>query len=235
MIASQIFSTTFGNLASYFTMPSIGGLYYREKPTEAGQPAGIMKVLDFFQIGIPIYADKYEEKGGNDIGQQILVSAIGSDDPGIGDTTGSLVKVADNIVVTPKSWNIHGYIGIQDNDIFTTALRNAVPYMNVVSTFGRQLLLETFKRVLRYICDARKPFKFYSIDGDTIPSLIKSYSVKKAPENDNWLELDIEIQEFRYIAMTKENEQRSGGFLPGITGKSAVQKVGRTALKMLFI
>lgn len=235
MLASQAFSTVFGNIASYFTMPSIGGLYFKEKSVEAGEPAGIMRTLDLFQIGIPIYADKYEEKGGNDIGQQILVSAIGSDDPGIGDATGSLVKVADNIVVTPKTWIIHGYVGIKDDDILTTALKNAVPFMNVVTNFGRQALLETFKRVLRYICDARKPFKFYSVDGDTIPSLIKNYSVKRAPENDNWLELDIEIQEFRYIAMEKDGQQKSGGFMTGITGKAAKQKLGRTALKMLFI
>lgn len=235
MLASQAFSTVFGNIASYFSMPSIGGLYFKEKTVDAGKPAGIMKALDLFQIGIPIYTDKYEERGGNEIGEQILVSAIGSDDPGIGDATGSLVKVADNIVVTPKTWIIHGYVGINENDILTTALKRVVPFMNVVSTFGRQMLLETFRMVLRYICDARKPFKFYSADGDTIPSLIKSYSAKKAPENDNWIELDIEIQEFRYIAMTKDDEQVSGGFKAGITGKSALQKLGRTALKKLFI
>lgn len=235
MLASKMFSTVFGNIATYFSMPSIGGLYFKEKTIEAGQPAGIMKVLDFFKIGIPIYADKYEERGGNEIGEQILVSAIGSDEPGIGDVTGSLVKVADNVVVTPKTWTIHGYVGINEDDIITTALRQAIPFMNVISSFGRQALLETFRMVLRYICDARRPFKFYSADGDTIPALIKSYSAKKAPENDNWIELDIEIQEFRYIAMINGDKQVSGGFAAGITGKSAAQKLGQTALKKLFI
>lgn len=243
LVPYNLFSTSLSSMASYFTLPSIGTLYYNKGDVGeyfsaiAGEIKAIRTALDALQIGIPIYPDKYEEKGGNEIGQQILVSAIGSDQADQDDVTGSLVRVADNIVCDPKSWVIHGYVGIKEDDPLTSFLLKMVPFMNIVSAFGRPILLEVFRMTLRYICDARRPFKFNTADGDTIPALIKSYSVKKAAENDNWLELDIEIQEFRYIAMVdgKDQDQRAGGFKAGIDGKTAAQKLGRTALKKLFL
>lgn len=239
LLGNTMMGTALSSLASYFTMPSIGSLYYKDRTedTVSANLANIIKkAMDALQIGIPIYADKYEEKGGNDIGQQILVSAVGSAENNSTDVTGSLVRIADNIVVDPKSWSIHGYIGVKQDDTITQFLMKMVPFMNIISNFGRQVLLETFRMVLRYICDARRPFKFNTADGDTVPSLIKSYSLKKAAENNNWIEIDIEIQEFRYLAMVDDNgNQRAEGFKQGVNWKSATQKLGRTALKQILL
>lgn len=262
MLASLgAFSTTVKNIASYFSVPTIGNLYYKKTGPIGSVNAleQIKRLMDLFQIGIPVYPDKYEKRGGNEIGQQVLVGGIGTDtSEGIGvntDVTGALVKVADNIVVSPRIWVIHGYTGLnlENGGIVSSALGmagqfvgtsglNLIPQVaGALSTFVQKFGRETFNNVmtkaLEYISSARRPFKFTTAEGETVPAIIKSYAVKKAAENLNWVELDLEIQEFRYIALTQGSEQVSAGGVNGIyaSGQDAIKQCGRTLLKSIAL
>lgn len=240
-----MFQSTVANLASYFSIPTIGALY--SVPDETNNVTEFFqKLTDFFKIGIPVYPDKYEEKGGNQIGEQVLVSGLGTDKPeGAGsgaNVTGALVKVADNIVVTPRAWVIHGYIGFKmDGMIGGTfgSFPSAIPVPALASflqTFGRETLNDLMKRCLRYISEARRPFKFYTTDGESVPSLIKNYNLKQVAENQNWVEVDLEIQEFRCIALTKDGQESVGG-VKGLYSSASgfAAQMGRSALKVLAL
>lgn len=248
--------TTIKNIASFFTVPMIGGLYQskRSYPIAMGD-LSLMALMDMFKIGIPIYPDKYEKKGGNEIGQQILVGGIGTDKAADSvtnaDVTGALVKIADNIVVNPRTWIIHGYIGINLEDLGSVGSGaqaigqivgsgglSLVPQVSAaitsfVTKFGRETFNSVMTKAFEYISEARRPFKFTTIEGENIPCLIKSYSVQKVAENLNWVEIDLEIQEFRYIALLQEGEQAAIGGVTGIyaSGMDAVKQLGRSALK----
>lgn len=240
-----MFQSTVANLASYFSIPTIGALY--SVPDETNNVIEFFqKLTDFFKIGIPVYPDKYEEKGENQIGEQVLVSGLGTDKPEGADSganvTGALVKVADNIVVTPRSWTIHGYIGFKMDGMvggMVGSMLSAIPVpalSSFLQTFGRDTLNDLMKRCLRYISEARRPFKFYTTDGETVPSLIKSYNLKQVAENQNWVEVDLEIQEFRCIALTKDGQESVGG-VKGLYSSASgfAAQMGRSALKVLAL
>ena len=238
------FSSSLSSFASYFSVPSLGSLYYKDPDNttfKGAVMAAFKTIMDMFQIGIPVYPDKYEERGGNEIGQQVLVGAIGSEIKDAEQVAGALSRIADNIVVNPKVWVIHGYSGIQTDNIVGSAMNapvTAIPIpalSSFIKQFGRNALLEVFKRVLRYLCDARRPFRFTTAEGETVPALIKSYSVKQVPENQNWVELDLEIQEFRYLSLKSDGNQIAEGLSGDIDAMGAIQQVGRTALKVLAI
>ena len=190
-----------------------------------------------FKFGIPIYPDVYEESGGNDISEQVLVGGLGSDtaagaNPG-SDITGALVKVADNIVVNPRRWRIHGYTGLNTNTKIGQVINGLIPeatLQSLITTFGRDTLNSLFKQTLQYLSEARRPFKFNTREGETIPCLIKSYTVKTVAENNNFVELDLEIQEFRFLALTEDGSPIAAG---GVTSNFNPAQLGRTALKSL--
>ena len=99
-----------GNIASLFTLPSIGALYTEILETEKKSfSTYLYNIIDFLKIGFPVYADHMTESMANDIGEQTLVSAMGTD-------AGTLQKVADNIVPQPRMWTLHGYIGYSDDN-----------------------------------------------------------------------------------------------------------------------
>ena len=237
---SVLSSDLFG-IGSYFTIPTIGGLYTAKAPTSTNSV--VQKVLsNLFKIGIPIYPDKYEESGGNEISQQVLVGGLGSDST-LGqpnqDIAGALVKVADNIVVNPRVWKIHGYTGVNLNNQLGQMAQevvNAIPSSNVfksmVMQFGVEVVNQVFKGAIQYIAEARRPFKFNTKDGETIPCLFKSYNVTSVAENQNFVEVDLEIQEFRFIALadSADGKQEQVG---GVTGAFNMAKLGRCALKSL--
>lgn len=240
-----MFQSTVSNIASYFSIPTLGALYSLPDG-DSKVKQFFQKLTDFFKIGIPVYPDKYEERGGNQIGEQVLVGGLGTDKPeGAGsgaDVTGALVKVADNIVVTPRTWVIHGYIGFKMDGIggVASSLSAAIPVPALVSflqTFGKETLNDLMKRCLRYITEGRRPFKFNAADGEQIPCLIKSYSLKQVAENLNWVEVDLEIQEFRYIALTDGSEQKVVGGVQGLYSSTAgmAEQMGRSALKSLVM
>lgn len=230
-------SSNLAGISQYFNLPTIGGLY---TPTSDNKAlAFVVKILDMFKFGIPIYPDMYEESGGNDISEQVLVGGIGSDassnaSPG-DDIAGALVKVADNIVVNPRKWRIHGYTGFNSNTKVGQIINGdwTDPVLQSFSTkFGRETLNTTLKQTLQYIAEARRPFKFNTREGETVPCLLKSYTAKTVAENNNFIELDLEIQEFRFLALTGDangNQTAVGG----ITTPFAVSKLGRSALRAI--
>lgn len=241
-------------MASYFSVPSIGGLYTAQTDaTTAGAAfmAFIKKVQDFFSIGLPIYPDKYEEKGGNEIGSQILVGGVGNGTNNFlkndaksesSSVTGALVKVMDNVVVNPRTWNIHGYMGInvENSRVLQVASGLNIPstFLNsFLAQFGRETLNSLMKKYLRYVSEARRPFKFTTAEGETLAALIKNYSLKNVPENLNWIEVDLEIQEFRFIALLSNNEQEMVGGVNGLYNSSAdaAKQLSRSALKTIGI
>lgn len=235
-------SANYTGIGQYFNLPSIGGLYYApERETKFYKVmTTVLKFLDMFKFGIPIYPDVYEESGGNDISEQVLVGGIGSD-PSINampgdDIAGALVKVADNIVVNPRIWKIHGYTGYNTNTPAGQFINGLIPEATLNSfivKFGRDTLNTTLKQTLQYISEARRPFKFNTREGETIPCLLKSYTVKTVAENSNYVELDLEIQEFRFLALTgdaNENIATAGG----VNSAFSVTKLGRTALRSLY-
>lgn len=232
-------SSTLG-VAQYFNLPTIGGLYSPRKYIDANSVlSNVLQMLDMFKFGIPIYPDVYEESGGNDISEQVLVGGIGSDSaeyalPG-DDIAGALVKVADNIVVNPRKWKIHGYTGFNTNTSVGHLVDGLIPEVTLqsfITKFGRDTLNSTLKQALQYISEARRPFKFNTREGETIPCLIKSYNVKTVGQNNNFVELDLEIQEFRFLALTGD-EKGSLTSAGGITSSFNVAKLGRTALRAL--
>ena len=233
-------SDLFG-IGSYFTNPSIGGLYTAKTLTSTNSM--VQKVLsNLFKIGIPIYPDKYEESGGNEISQQVLVGGLGTgqSEAKVTDVVaGALVKVADNIVVNPRVWKIHGYTGVNINNQLgqiSQGIVNTIPSSNIfksmIMQFGVEVVNQVFKGAIQYIAEARRPFKFNTKDGETIPCLFKSYNVTSVAENQNFVEVDLEIQEFRFIALSEgvDGEQTPVG---GITGPFNMVKLGRCALKSL--
>lgn len=236
-------SSNLTGLGQYFTIPAIGSLYTPPKPTALDSTKNklVMQLLDMFKFGIPIYPDTYEESGGNDISEQVLIGGIGTDSP-IGaksgaDVAGALVKVADNIVVNPRKWRIHGYTGFNTNTTVGRFIHGEYPAIpestlrSFYQKFGRDTLNNTFRQTLQYISEARRPFKFYTREGETIPCLIKSYNVKSVAENGNFVELDLEIQEFRFLALSENGEQRPVG---GVINTFSPAQLGRTALKALI-
>lgn len=229
----------------YFNLPTIGGLYSAPSDREYKTSTKIiLQVLDMFKFGIPIYPDTYEESGGNDISEQVLVGGIGSDASSNGnvgdDIAGALVKVADNIVVNPRKWRIHGYTGFNTNTMNGRFLHGYAGFAGYpeatiqafVTKFGRETLNSTFRQALQYISEARRPFKFNTREGETIPCLIKSYNVKTVAENNNFVELDLEIQEFRFLALTQDGQIKKAG---GITESFNPAQLGRNALRTITI
>ena len=225
-------------MAQYFNLPTIGGLYSKNR-ISTNDPAlkVVLQMLDMFKFGIPIYPDTYEESGGSDISEQVLIGGIGSDasiegKPG-DNIAGALVKVADNIVVNPRKWRIHGYTGLNTNTTIGQYMNGLIPEATIqsfISKFGRDTLNSTFRQTLQYISEARRPFKFNTREGETIPCLIKSYNIKTVAENSNFVELDLEIQEFRFLALTESgNLQAQGGvrttFAPAQLGRSALRAI----------
>ena len=239
-----ITSSNFAGVAQYFNLPTIGGLYSTKRDLASNKNGNnmVLQLLDVFKFGFPIYPDTYEESGGNDISEQVLVGGLGSDaskdgKPGT-DIAGALVKVADNIVVNPRKWRIHGYTGFNSNTTFAHAFSGSYPIIPEVFVreftykFGRDSLNNAFKQALQYISEARRPFKFNTRDGETIPCLIKSYNIKNVAENNNFIELDLEIQEFRFLALTDDkswNQTAAGG----VTTTFSVAKLGRSTLRAI--
>lgn len=236
-------------VANYFNLPTIGGLYSTNKTLlsrakEADKKAlvAVLQMLDMFKFGIPIYPDTYEESGGNEISEQVLVGGLGSDASEGGesgaDIAGALVKVADNIVVNPRKWRIHGYTGLNMNTTvgnFALGMYPVIPEVTIrsfVQKFGRDTLNNTFRQTLQYIAEARRPFKFNTREGETIPCLIKSYNIKTVAENNNYVELDLELQEFRFLALSDDMGNQSA--VGGVTSTFSVAKLGRTALRALI-
>lgn len=237
-------STNLIGASQYFNLPTIGGLYSMPKDvTNIAILKVVIQMLDMFKFGIPIYPDVYEESGGNDISEQVLVGGIGSDSseggmPGA-DIAGALVKVADNIVVNPRKWRIHGYTGFNTNTTvgrFVNAHSALIPEVTLqsyVNKFGRDSLNNTLKQTLQFISEARRPFKFNTREGETIPCLIKSYNVKTVAENSNFVELDLEIQEFRFLALMG-SDSITQKVIGGVDNVFSPVKLGRTALRSLF-
>lgn len=238
-----ITSSNFMGFAQYFNLPTIGGLYStkRDLATNKNNNVMVLQMFDLFKFGIPIYPDTYEESGGNDISEQVLVGGLGSDasedaQPG-SDIAGALVKVADNIVVNPRKWRIHGYTGFNSNTTFAHLFSGNYPIIPEVFIreftykFGRDSLNNAFKQALQYISEARRPFKFNTRDGETIPCLIKSYNIKTVAENSNFVELDLEIQEFRFLALVDDVGNQTA--VGGVTTTFSVAKLGRSTLRAI--
>lgn len=230
----------------YFNLPTIGGLYSVSKNLTEGMSTlqanivkSVLQLLDMFKFGIPIYPDVYEESGGNDISEQVLVGGIGSSSSSGGtpgsDIAGALVKVADNIVVNPRKWRIHGYTGLNTNTTIGHIVNGLIPEATIqtfIAKFGRDTLNSTFKQTLQYLSEARRPFKFNTREGETIPCLIKSYNVKTVAQNSNFVEIDLEIQEFRFLALTENGKLQATG---GVTTSFEPAHLGRNALRVLTL
>ncbi len=235
-------SSNVTGIAQYFNLPTIGGLYSSKKFSLANiLPVPVSYLLDIFKFGIPIYPDTYEESGGNDISEQVLVGGIGSDSAdgatAGSDVAGALTKVADNIVVNPRRWKIHGYTGYNSNTKTGQIINGGfsdTTYQSFLTKFGRDALNTTLKQTLQYISEARRPFKFNTREGETIPCLIKSYNIKTVAENANFVEINLEIQEFRFLALTGDEagNQTSVG---GVNSAFSAVKLGRTALRSITL
>lgn len=230
------FATTFTNIASYFTVPTLGGLY-SQTPL-----SGLAKVLgaaaDMFSIGMPIYPDKYEESGGNEIGTQVLVGGMDGS-VGMESSTGALSKIMDNTVVNPRTWRIHGYIGvnIENDSLLGIAAGAGAVGLPVLShfnaSFGREALNLVIRKYLKFISDARRPFKFTTSDGETVPALVQSYAIRNEANNLNWVDVDLQLQEFRFVGLSNDGQQMViGGGSWGSVG-SMVKQLARASVKTI--
>lgn len=227
------------NVTSYFTLPSIGALYRDAGGTERiGLSRFLFMAIDFLKLGFPVYTDHFEEIVANNIGEQVLVAGVENSNSGgfSGNDAGILHKVADNIVPDPRRWSMHGFLGYASNNIFADVRRTQMPLGlgNFVDKFGRETLLSTIKEYVRFLANARKPFKFTTPEGETIPALIKDCKFSNKAENKNFIEVDLEIQEFRYLGVVKDEEQHVGGnYNYGINKTANV--LGRSVAKALFL
>lgn len=226
------FQTTMSDIASYFSVPSLGGLYH----SVTGAAAVFTKILDIFSIGMPIYPDKYEESGGNEIGTQTLVGGMDSSLGGLY-SAGTLTKIMDNVVVSPRIWKIHGYMGvnIEHNKYTGIAATFGGVLPNFVTQFGREGLNTVIKKYIKYISESRRPFKFTTADGETVPALIVRYSMKNEADNQNWVDVDLEIEEFRFVGLSSDGQQMViGGGVWGSIG-SMVKQLARGTMKSIFL
>lgn len=227
------------NVTSYFTLPSIGALY---RDTDDSERVGLSRFLfmaiDFLKLGFPVYTDHFEEIVANNIGEQVLVAGVENSNSGgfSGNDAGILHKVADNIVPEPRKWSMHGFLGYASNNIFADVRRTQMPLGlgNFVVKFGRETLLSTIKEYVRFLANARKPFKFTTPEGETVPALIKDCKFSNKAENKNFIEVDLEIQEFRYLGVVESEGQYVGGnYNYGINKTANV--LGRSVAKALFL
>ena len=226
------------NVTSLFTLPSIGALYSDVSPTEkVGFSKFLFFALDFLKLGFPVYTDNFEETVANNIGEQVLVAGVENSNIGSfsANNAGILHKVADNIVPEPRKWSMHGYLGYSSNNIFANVTR-MIPlnFGSFIEKFGRETLLSIIKEYVRFLANARKPFKFTTPEGETVPALIKDCKFSNKAENKNFIEVDLEIQEFRYLGIVKEEGQFVGGnYNYGINKTANV--LGRSVAKALFL
>lgn len=227
------FETTMSAIASYFTVPTLGGLYHSS--------SGFSKVLsvaaDLFSIGMPIYPDKYEEGGGTEIGTQTLVGGMDDSEGGSLDKVGALTRIMDNVVVMPRTWRIHGYMGvdIEGGGLARTVMTGGGTLPGIITKFGREALGLAIKSYIKYVADARRPFKFTTEDGETVPALIQSYAIKAEPDNLNWIDVDLQIQEFRFVGLTADGKNMViGGGIWAETAGQAVKQLAKAGLKSLF-
>ena len=227
------------NVTSYFTLPSIGALYRDTDDTErVGLSRFLFVAIDFLKLGFPVYTDHFEEIVANNIGEQVLVAGVENSNSGgfSGNDAGILHKVADNIVPDPRKWSMHGFLGYASNNIFADKRRTQMPLGlgNFVEKFGRETLLSTIKEYVRFLANARKPFKFTTPEGETVPALIKDCKFSNKAENKNFIEVDLEIQEFRYLGVVADEGQYVGGnYNYGINKTANV--LGRSVAKALFL
>lgn len=226
------------NVTSFFTLPSIGALY---RDTDDSERVGFSKFLyaafDFLKLGFPVYTDHFEEIVANNIGEQVLVAGVENSNSGglSANDAGILHKVADNIVPEPRKWSMHGYLGYSSNNIFANVTR-MIPFNigSFIDKFGRETLLSTIKEYVRFLANARKPFKFTTPEGETVPALIKDCKFSNKAENKNFIEVDLEIQEFRYLGVVASEGQYVGGnYNYGINKTANV--LGRSVAKALFL
>ena len=226
------------NVTSLFTLPSIGALYSDVNATEkVGFSKFLFFALDFLKLGFPVYTDNFEETVSNNIGEQVLVAGVENSNIGSfsANNAGILHKVADNIVPEPRKWSMHGYLGYSSNNIFANVTR-MIPlnFGSFIDKFGRETLLSIIKEYVRFLANARKPFKFTTPEGETVPALIKDCKFSNKAENKNFIEVDLEIQEFRYLGIVKEEGQFVGGnYNYGINKTAKV--LGRSVAKALFL
>ena len=227
------------NVTSYFTLPSIGALYKDTSVTErVGLSKFIFMAIDFLKLGFPVYTDHFEEVVANNIGEQVLVAGVENSNNGSfsANNAGILHKVADNIVPEPRRWSMHGFLGYASNNIFADVRRTQMPLGlgNFVVKFGRETLLSTIKEYVRFLANARMPFKFTTPEGETIPALIKDCKFSNKAENKNFIEVDLEIQEFRYLGVVEKEGQYVGGNYNYGINKTA-KALGRSVAKALFL
>ena len=227
------------NVTSYFTLPSIGALYRDISVTErVGLSKFMFMAIDFLKLGFPVYTDHFEEVVSNNIGEQVLVAGVENSNNGSfsANNAGILHKVADNIVPEPRRWSMHGFLGYASNNIFADVRRTQMPLGlgNFVVKFGRETLLSTIKEYVRFLANARKPFKFTTPEGETIPALIKDCKFSNKAENKNFIEVDLEIQEFRYLGVVEKEGQYVGGSYNYGINKTA-KALGRSVAKALFL
>ena len=227
------------NVTSYFTLPSIGALYEDTSVTErVGLSKFMFMAIDFLKLGFPVYTDHFEEVVENNIGEQVLVAGVENSNNGSfsANNAGILHKVADNIVPEPRRWSMHGFLGYASNNIFADVRRTQMPLGlgNFVVKFGRETLLSTIKEYVRFLANARKPFKFTTPEGETIPALIKDCKFSNKAENKNFIEVDLEIQEFRYLGVVEKEGQYVGGNYNYGINKTA-KALGRSVAKALFL
>ena len=226
------------NVTSLFTLPSIGALYSDVDATEkVGFSKFLFFALDFLKLGFPVYTDNFEETVSNNIGEQVLVAGVENSNIGSfsANNAGILHKVADNIVPEPRKWSMHGYLGYSSNNIFANVTR-MIPlnFGSFIDKFGRETLLSIIKEYVRFLANARKPFKFTTPEGETVPALIKDCKFSNKAENKNFIEVDLEIQEFRYLGIVKKEGQFVGGnYNYGINKTANV--LGRSVAKALFL
>ena len=226
------------NVTSLFTLPSIGALYSDVNATEkVGFSKFLFFALDFLKLGFPVYTDNFEETVSNNIGEQVLVAGVENSNIGSfsANNAGILHKVADNIVPEPRKWSMHGYLGYSSNNIFANVTR-MIPlnFGSFIDKFGRETLLSIIKEYVRFLANVRKPFKFTTPEGETVPALIKDCKFSNKAENKNFIEVDLEIQEFRYLGIVKEEGQFVGGnYNYGINKTANV--LGRSVAKALFL
>ena len=227
------------NVTSYFTLPSIGALYRDISVTErVGLSKFMFMAIDFLKLGFPVYTDHFEEVVANNIGEQVLVAGVENSNNGSfsANNAGILHKVADNIVPEPRRWSMHGFLGYASNNIFADVRRTQMPLGlgNFVVKFGRETLLSIIKEYVRFLANARKPFKFTTPEGETIPALIRDCKFSNKAENKNFIEVDLEIQEFRYLGVVEKEGQYVGGNYNYGINKTA-KALGRSVAKALFL
>lgn len=176
-----------------------------------GSPLALLKP-SVLVTGLPIYPSAFSEKGTVQIGTQVIVTTIGGTDGTISSTT-----MIDNVAPQPRRWTVEGYLAqfsdsqgdllMQANN--SPALRYATAALAPVTT---SVYLAAAKQYIRYLKDARCPFKFRTDTGSKETVILADYEFVSHADITNAQHVKLSLVEYVALSATLPSATDASGY-----------------------